>query len=303
MQIVKKFAPIAGLCEAIMNYSAVEHTKSDNSVLLYTVQKFSFLLTDDLAGVVGDQIYNTVRGDFFVFSPNEIHFGRFLRAGTHRYLDFYLPTDYFSHGFYSDCLNRTDLAGLFRQSDGTAVNLVHPEENTRADILRITETLAGIAVKHPDEEDHTADLRIFALMLELFEHCAAAYRKQSAYPFSSPVPSVVSKTLRFINENYSENIRLEALSKRFGCSVTYLAKCFRKHTGKTVHKYLTERRIAAAKHLLNTGSTVTEACYGAGFGSCSDFIKVFGKNAGMTPGEYRKKNRAEKTPDVSNEQI
>ena len=50
-------------------YSVEEHPKSDSEVRIYTAQKFSILLTDDLAAVVGENVYNTIRGDFFVFGP------------------------------------------------------------------------------------------------------------------------------------------------------------------------------------------------------------------------------------------
>ena len=69
------------------------------------------------------------------------------------------------------------------------------------------------------------------------------------HPDQSSVPPVVSKTLRFINENYTDELVLEAIAENAGCSVTYLAKIFRRHTGKTIHGYLTERRIAAAEQL------------------------------------------------------
>ena len=106
-------------------------------------------------------------------------------------------------------------------------------------------------------------------------------------PDQSSVPPVVSKTLRFINENYTDELVLETIAENAGCSVTYLAKIFRRHTGKTIHGYLTERRIAAAEQLLRGGATVTEACFGAGFGSCSGFIKLFRRYVGTTPGDYR----------------
>lgn len=285
MFIVKKISPIAGIGEYEMVYSVEEHPKSDSEVRIYTAQKFSILLTDDLAAVVGENVYNTIRGDFFVFSPDEIHFGRFLRAGTHRYLDLWIPTDFFDHGFDAKSVD-SGVREIFRQSDGTAVNYVTPDEKSRGEILTAAEKCAAILYESPPD-DHTKDLTLFALTFELLGLLAAAYKKQSSHPDQSSVPPVVSKTLRFINENYTDELVLEALAENAGCSVTYLAKVFKRHTGKTIHGYLTERRIAAAERLLRDGATVTEACYGAGFGSCSGFIKLFRRYVGTTPGDYR----------------
>ena len=155
-----------------------------------------------------------------------------------------------------------------------------------AEILCICEKLANIAERHPDEMVHSYDLLIFALMIELLDVCAAAYLRQKAKPVASSVPFCVTKTLRYINENCADRVVLTELSKAAGCSVTYLTKVFRRHTGKTIHEYLTECRISSAERLLHDGATVTEACYGSGFGSCSSFIKVFRKYTGTTPGKY-----------------
>ena len=285
MFVEKKISPIAGIGEYEMVYSVEEHPKSDSEVRIYSAQKFSILLTDDLAAVVGENVYNTIRGDFFVFSPDEIHFGRFLRAGTHRYLDLWIPTDFLDYGFVAECID-AGVREIFRQSDGTAVNYVTPDEKSRGEILTAAEKCAAILYESPSD-DHTKDLTLFALTFELLGLLAAAYKKQSSHPDQSSVSPVVSKTLRFINENYTDELVLEALAENAGCSVTYLAKVFKRHTGKTIHGYLTERRIAAAERLLRDGATVTEACYGAGFGSCSGFIKLFRRYVGTTPGDYR----------------
>ena len=294
MTINKKISPFCCPGEIILTYSNEEHTKSDSSIKIYTMQKISFLLTDDLAAVIGDNVYNTVRGDFFVFSPDEIHFGRFLRAGVHRYLDFYIPVDYFGRKELIDpaAISDADIQCLFRkkgESRGNHINFVHPDDEKRAEILRICEKLVDIAERHPEENDHSSDLLIFAMMIELLDVCAAAYLRQKANPVASSVPLCVTKTLRYINENFADQVELTELSKAAGCSVTYLTKTFRRHTGKTIHEYLTECRISAAERLLLGGATVTDACYGSGFGSCSSFIKVFRKYTGTTPGKYRVK--------------
>lgn len=291
MNINKIISPFLCPSEIILNYSNEEHKKSDSSIRIYTMQKISTLLTDDLAAVIGDNVYNTVRGDFFVFSPDEIHFGRFLRAGVHRYLDFYIPVDFFERNALIDpaAISDANIQCLFRKKCDNrerSINFVHPDDEKRAEILHICEKLAEIAERHPDENDHSSDLLIFALMIELLDVCAAAYLRQEENPVASSVPPCVTKTLRYINENFAEQIELTELSEAAGCSVTYLTKTFRRHTGKTIHEYLTECRISAAERLLIDGRTVTEACYGSGFGSCSSFIKVFRKYTGTTPGKY-----------------
>ncbi len=272
-----------------MGYSSDEHARVDSAVRFYTRYKLSVLLTDDLAAVIGSSVYNTVRGDFFAFLPEEIHHGRFLRSGLHRYLDFYIPTDYFDREerIAPRGLEDVELMTPFRDRNGR-INLVHPGDEDRAQIVRLAEKAAQLAQDHPAPEDHAADLLIFSLMIELLDVCARAYLRQKAHPASSCVPAVVSRSLVYINEHSAEAVSLEQLAALSGCSVTYLTRLFKRHTGKTPHGYLLEQRVAVSQRLLHSGATVTEACYRAGFGDCTNFIRAFRRHTGMTPGQYRK---------------
>lgn len=287
MTIVKNIVPFRHMPQAIMCYSEDQHDKADSGVKLYTMQKLSILLTDDLAAVIGNKVYNTVRGDFFVFSPDEIHHGRFLRSGLHRYLDFYFPMDYFeSDALRPGCAGEPDIMTPFKDRNGR-VNLVHSGDRERMQLIALSEQAAALAAKHPDSEDHTADIQLFALMIDIMALCTQAYIAQKMHPAVLCVPAVISKAIGFINEHYAAGVSLKEIAAACGCSVTYLTREFRRHTGRTPYAYLTERRISAAEGLLREGATVTEACYGAGFGDCTNFIRVFRKYEGVTPGQYR----------------
>ena len=286
MEIRKTVCPFPEIGEVVLLYSSGEYPRMDSQTLVYTMRKLSVLLTDDLAAVVGDDVFNTVRGDFFVFNPSELHHGRFLRSGLHRFLDFYLPLAFFDRLERLFPGSAAGPSGLFLGSEKPRRNLVQPDGVLRASVLSCTERLAVLAKEHPGEDDHAADLLIFSLLIGLLDVCAAAYDAQRTSPPLSAVPAVVSTAVRYINGHYAEPVSLEMLAALAGCSVTYLTRAFRRHTGRTVHSYLTERRIAAAQQLLLGGAAVTEACYGAGFGDCSSFIRAFRRSTGTTPGRY-----------------
>lgn len=287
MTINKRIRPILPLEELEVSYVEIENIITDSAVKIYQNNKLSFLLTDDLAAVVGNNVFDTVRGDFFVFCPDEIHHGRFLRSGLHRYLDFYIPLSFWNNKLFAQAVSEsTNLNMIYSKNEKNLpdrINLVHPEDSDREEILRICEKVVNILLNHQDLSDHSEDMLIFALFIELMELSSKAYMTQKSHPQKTSIPSVVSKTIIYINDNYSEQISLSDLSIYCGCSVTYLTRTFKKHTGQTIHRYLTERRIEYAQKLLREGATVTEACYASGFSNCSNFIKVFKKVIGTTP--------------------
>ena len=68
----------------------------------------------------------------------------------------------------------------------------------------------------------------------------------------------------------------------------YAGRIFRRSSGMSINKYITECRIAHAKALLATGDAgLMEVMLDSGFGSVSQFHDVFKKSCGLTPGAFR----------------
>ena len=279
MQIEKKIKILNRMEEFTIIYYEYEHDKSDNSVLLYDKFKFGIHLTDGLAAVTGDKIINADKGDIFIFSPHEIHFGRFLNSGTFRHLDFYFPLTFFDE--FSD-----EYAGfkyLFGDSSPDRINCIRPGMEDKVKILSLSENIISLIM----ENDPQKDISIFISVLEILSICSNLYPKQKNLTPTFNIPSQVLDAVAFIKENYGENISLSDISKNSNCSVTYLSRVFLKHMGVTVYKYLVNYRIAQSATLLKSGYSVAEASYACGFGDSSNFIRTFKKSVGVSPHQYK----------------
>ena len=74
-----------------------------------------------------------------------------------------------------------------------------------------------------------------------------------------------------------------------GTSVTYFCNLFKRETGMTFIKYLSDLRLQNACELLRrTGQTVTEICYQVGFNDYSNFSRRFKKYTGVSAAHYRR---------------
>ena len=82
------------------------------------------------------------------------------------------------------------------------------------------------------------------------------------------------------------------IAEELHISNSYLSTVFKQAYHITVVHYITQRRIAAAKHLiLTTDMDIKAVAAASGFSSDISFIRVFKKYEATTPGTFRKEDR------------
>ncbi|WP_051671413.1 helix-turn-helix transcriptional regulator [Oribacterium sp. P6A1] len=102
----------------------------------------------------------------------------------------------------------------------------------------------------------------------------------------------VNLAATYINRNYNQRISLSDIADASGFSPNYLSRKFKEDTGIGVHEYLTYVRLnKAAIELAHTDHTVTEVALNNGFSDSNYFKDAFHKAYGMSPRDYRKKDK------------
>lgn len=98
----------------------------------------------------------------------------------------------------------------------------------------------------------------------------------------------ICMAIDYINSNYTKDILLNDLAERFEFSPNYLSTAFKKETGKNFVGYITELRIKEACRLLaETDVRVVDVSYKVGYDDSQYFFRVFKKQTGKTPLQYR----------------
>ena len=99
----------------------------------------------------------------------------------------------------------------------------------------------------------------------------------------------IRAAMAVVREEYAHELPLGAVAERVGLSAGYLSTLFSSLLGTSFKEYLSATRVSHAMNLLATSElSVTEIAFSCGFGSFSNFERVFSRIVGMTPGEYRK---------------
>lgn len=92
-----------------------------------------------------------------------------------------------------------------------------------------------------------------------------------------------AEIIDYINENLNNEISVDILAERFYMSRSYLMHLFKAETGYSVGSYINEKRLLAAKNMIQNGMAVTDACYACGFRDYSTFSRAFKKKYMTTP--------------------
>ena len=106
---------------------------------------------------------------------------------------------------------------------------------------------------------------------------------------------------RYIDSNFKENISLDQLAELTHVNKYYLVHSFSKEYGVSPINYLIGRRIEESRYLLaDTNHSLSQISHMLGFSSPSYFSQSFRKLEGISPMEYRKRQRAAREEDIRN---
>lgn len=124
----------------------------------------------------------------------------------------------------------------------------------------------------------------------LLARVAATLREDSAVRGSSSLRSDVAEMAAWIAENAADDIDVAAVAARAHLHPRYAMSLFRGAIGVTIGDYITQCRVARARHLLlTTDRPVADIALEAGFGSLSQFYARFRERTGEPPAAYRRR--------------
>lgn len=154
--------------------------------------------------------------------------------------------------------------------------------------LRMSSLMADLKTCHPSSQP----LKIIEL-IELFK------TSTDFYPITDEVlyddvnaEDKVTRIKRYISCHLLNRITLDEISEYAGMNRTYFCLFFKRHFGTGLTDYINLERMKKASSLLGQGLTsVSDVARECGFPNVTYFNRVFRKNYGMSPTEYRNKVR------------
>lgn len=234
----------------------------------------------------GRQNYDYEEGSVISFAPGQVALTE-LENGVR-------PSGY-GVLFHPDLIRGTSLGkdikyySFFSYESNEALHLSEEERKIMMDCLS----------KIQIELEHSIDKhskRLISKNIELLlDYCMRFYERQFTSR-SDANKDIISRFEALLDEYFQdERLRQEGLptvkyfADKICLSPNYFGDLIKKETGKTAQEYIQSKLIDTAKEwILGTDKTVSQIAFELGFQYSQHFNRLFKKNVGNTPTEYRK---------------
>ena len=230
-----------------------------------------YLVSGTTKYVVGDEIFNVVKGDVVIIPKYVFHTTDSEEC---------MHNERFLLSFDNDLFDEETFCLL---DDLLSRRLVHIPGNRREEFERILHAIE----RHYDRENPigmaTVKIHILELISFIYHYSTEAVVK------ISESDKVVHEISEYINRRYGEELGLDKLSREFSISESHLSRKFKSVSGVGVNEYITFVRIMNAERMLRAEDiSITEVAARCGFNDSNYFSAVFKKVKGITPLKFAK---------------
>lgn len=160
------------------------------------------------------------------------------------------------------------------------------------DIRLITGEMNQMIQRMSDIGEYGMDKASMPVSLWLFNEAAwiesFKSRLYNLAEYSTAKKLSIELVYQYLQEHYEENISIGMLTEHFYQSPQYISKQFKERYGITIVTALTAIRMEQARLFLeNTDMPVSQICQKTGYMDEGYFSKIFKKENGMSPKQYR----------------
>lgn len=159
-----------------------------------------------------------------------------------------------------------------------------PKEPEEAVILELTQDAFAL-----NEQEIGYEISLQRVLLDIWLRLYQQYRKNEV-PQYRKVRNIdaAKRMMIYIREHLAETLAIKELADSAFLSERECYRVFRECLHTTPTHYIISCRVQeACKQLIESNTSITEIAYSCGFGSGSYFSRVFTREMGCTPNEYR----------------
>lgn len=241
------------------------------SLYIFLTGKFSFMFDNS--------VYNPSFGDIVLIRNGEKALSCFYQNTFVDYYEINFPME-----FFETLGNKNPFYSPFYSRDLGEKNMVKLSTLNCDKMLQKLKNIENLATSMDEDLDFLG----YSYIIQIMGLVNAQFSKEGSRSLSFKIPTKLKEAVDYIHLNFTTLISIDEVATHCHITNTYLSRMFKSFLQCTPNEYLTNLRISHAKYLLDQGSSVTDACYKAGFNSYSYFISKFKSITGITPLQFKK---------------
>lgn len=220
------------------------------------------LLAGEVSYWVDGHVYHLRAGDLLLISPMELHRPIVEQGSQYERFVLWINKNYLESLSNSQSLIQC-FHGTSNQLRGGAIT-----------------SLLSTLVQEQYSQKYASQIYATGLFLQLM---VELNRLSPVVSQAAAHTDFITNVLYYINQHYNEKISLDILAEQFHVSKYHLSHAFKNETGTSLYHYITLKRLAAARQLINEGSSPGDVYLACGFNDYTSFYKAFKAEYGSSP--------------------
>jgi AraC-like DNA-binding protein len=241
--------------------------------------------------IINNMSYRLTKGDLFVLPPSVPHRIRLVQGEEAKITGCEFSYTFINENIIESGFNSSLFDFAYLEPFLVSNEFIRPRLHLSGLIQQEIENLMTEMLIEYEQEEKYHEIFIKADLLKLLAIIARQYESCENPAFGDifdKYREAINSSLHYINDNFTSKISMQDMCRIAMMSQTYFSMLFKQITGKTFIEYLNSLRIRKAMDMLfNSQSSVSEICFNVGFNDTTYFDKVFRKQTGLSPRQYR----------------
>lgn len=234
--------------------------------------------------MTGDTLMPFKEGDLILLPPSMPHYWEYAEESANENGEIEYLMAAFSPEFIDKCI------ATFPEIRNRLYGQPLPTEALKYGVASSSEIKHGLI--------HMRDMDDLGQLCEMLRLLPMIFTSQDHTLIGKPIR--IERDIRrmqqvatYVMAHYANNIALDDIATHIGMNRSAFCTFFKRNKGMTFSQFVTRYRLETACDLLkNSHKQVSEICFAVGFNDLPHFIRVFKKEMGMSPTEYRKNTTA-----------
>ncbi len=266
------------LMEKFRLFHLKDNSPAEYAYHYHDFHKLIWFIKGDVEYHIEGKSYRLEPHDILLVNKGEIH-KPFVNSSViyERYV-FYISSEYLEE--HSEEKSSLDLCFLMSlREQGHVIRLSPALSRTLFETVKLLEKAEGGNEYAGEMYSRILFLKLLIELNRCCIHNPEVFHKTARYD------KKIVEMIHYINENLAEDLTIEKLSAQFYLSKYHMMRKFKEETGYSMHQYILEKRILAAKNLILAGVPATAASMECGFKDYSTFSRAYKKLLGQLPSD------------------